>query len=142
MNYISLTNKDSLTIKQQVDAGIPPSYDVTNRSLFDILGITPPKYTIYDKWGSHMSRFAKKYEKIRPNKIPTRVNKLFWVGVREGSKELVPICRRNTSCFSPKPVFQLDSVLIFDMASSSHALFPSEELYVVPMEEYWALQET
>lgn len=141
MNYISLKSRDEQTILTKVNNKEFPNYNNDSRSLFDILGITPPPgWDSRDENGLMMGRYATKYEKIFPDSYPQRVNKVFWVGVKEGVRDNIPIRRHSTNCFVPKPVFMSDNQLIFDMTSPIYAQFPSNDLYEVPFNERWALQ--
>ena len=130
----------NMTVKQATDAGLSRNFNEGSRSLFDILGMDSPK-NVYDRNGVHRSRFAPMYKKWTGCEIPKRINKIFWVGVEEGVKDSEPIKRSMTSCFSSRPVFEIGSKLLFDMDSPIYSAFPSFNLYEVPTNEEWALQD-
>ena len=131
---------DNMTIKQAMEAGYLNNYDTIHKSLFDILGMEKPQ-DVYDRNGIHRSRFSPMYKKWNGYKLPKRINKIFWVGVKEGSRLDYPIKRNMTSCYSQRPVFSSGSKLLFDMNEPVYSIFPSTNLYEIPICEEWALQD-
>lgn len=127
-----------MTVKQATDAGLSINFNKGSRSLFDILEIDPHD-CMYDD-DTHF-RFAPMYKKWDGYAIPKRIKKIFWVGVKDGESECILVKRSMASCFSPRPVFEIDAKLLFDISSPSYASMPSNDLYEVPYNEYWALQD-
>lgn len=104
--------------------------------LFETKGIVPD--TSDEAYFSRVEQQIKQniveYEPIYlgPNDTIKSTNKVFWVGVQQGSYPSEPIPRKRTSCFAARPVLELNNRLIFSCY---------DKWYYVPDSELKFIQE-
>ena len=83
------------------------------------------------------------YERFDVSKAdvtPVDTGLSFWACVRGSGSGQMPVGRHSSDQYSPKPVYRAGNRLVFGLADRVFASPAQNDLYVVPEDEFWALQ--